>query len=198
EVHNFLVTGVGVVVHNSCWRSARKQLDELGVGTNNHRNMDIPHNREKHKIDKPGSTEVAQKYGKNKIEVCFDDLGFPDFNDWVPNVNGTKMEFVINMNGNNLTGSGTGDYGQAFDQMESLLGYRPSALSQIEIPGYEGIQWSLHHHQDGKTMQLVPKMLNSNTPHVGGRTIMKNAREKGIDHWLPSPSEVGNYKKLCN
>lgn len=86
--------------------------------------MDIFYNREKYKIDKLGSIEVVQKYGKNKIEVCFDDLGFFDFNDWVLNVNGIKMEFVINMNGNNFIGLGIGDYGQVFDQMELLLGYR--------------------------------------------------------------------------
>lgn len=27
---------------------------------------------------------------------------------------------------------------------------------------------------------------------------MKNVREKGIDYWLLSLLEVGNYKKFCN
>jgi hypothetical protein len=196
DLHNFLVGDVGVVVHNTCSKAARKQLDDLGVGTNNHRDMDIPKNRDKHLINKPGSDNVAQKFGKDKIEICFDDLGFPDFNDWVPDIPGKgKLEFPVNMFGNNDYGSG--DYGQALSQLNSTLGTQFSKLENITLPGYEGVSWTFHHHQDGKTMQLVPSVINANTSHVGGKTIMKNARAKGVDHWLPGPGEIDQYRSLC-
>jgi hypothetical protein len=196
DLHNFLVSESGVVVHNTCSKAVRKQLDDLGVGTNNHRDMDIPKNRDKHLINKPGSDNVAQKFGKDKIEICFDDLGFPDFNDWVPDIPGKgKLEFPVNMFGNNDYGSG--DYGQALSQLNSTLGTQFSKLENITLPGYVGVSWTFHHHQDGKTMQLVPSIINANTSHVGGKTIMKNARAKGVDHWLPGPGEIDQYRSLC-
>lgn len=36
----------------------------------------------------------------------------------------------------------------------------------------EGMVW--HHHQNGTTMELLPKDLHNNTPHVGGRSIVKD------------------------
>ncbi|HYO55587.1 HNH endonuclease [Archangium sp.] len=37
----------------------------------------------------------------------------------------------------------------------------------------KGMTW--HHHEDGKMMMLVPEKLNSNVPHTGGVSIVKDA-----------------------
>jgi hypothetical protein len=31
-----------------------------------------------------------------------------------------------------------------------------------------------HHHQDGTTMQLIPKELHNNVPHTGGNSIVND------------------------
>ncbi len=36
----------------------------------------------------------------------------------------------------------------------------------------EGMVW--HHHQDGVTMELLPKKLHNNTPHAGGNSIVND------------------------
>jgi hypothetical protein len=36
----------------------------------------------------------------------------------------------------------------------------------------EKLTW--HHHQDGRTMQLVPRALNSGVSHVGGASTVKS------------------------
>jgi len=100
------------------------------------------------------------------------------------------------MFGNNNYGL-VGDYGQALAKLNTTLGKSFSKIEDINLDGYEGVTWSFHHHQDGKTMQLVPSVINGNTSHVGGKSIMVNAREKGIDHWLPGPGEINKYRSLC-
>lgn len=197
DLHNFLVGESGVIVHNTCWKATNDFLDKFKIGKKFH--YEPPKRKS---VLGPEADDLKDKnshYKNNKrdkdgnIEVCYDDLGFPDFNDWVPiSPDGKKYEFEIDMKGNHSTGP-SGDYGQAFTQMENLLGYRPSKLSAINIPGYEGITWTLHHHQDGNTMQLIPRLLNSKVKHVGGAAIA----EKGGQKILPGPNEIGKYMTNC-
>lgn len=42
-----------------------------------------------------------------------------------------------------------------------------------DFVGKDGIRWSWHHHQDGKTMQLIPRDINTNAKHIGGATIIQ-------------------------
>jgi hypothetical protein len=74
--------------------------------------------------------------------VPFDKAGYPDFSGVA------KAEVQITQ-----TGSRAGDFRAANE-----------AAGLKKTP--EGYTW--HHHQDGKTMQLVPRDIHSQTGHTGG------------------------------
>ncbi len=202
ELHNFLVAESGIVVHNKCSKIVKKELEDLGVGTNKHRDMSNPQKQKPVEIETADSDKIAQKYGKDKVEICYDDLGFPDFNDWVAKMvdaSGNLFEatFEINMTGNN-----THDFTEALDQLKDRLPNNSSFqnLSASKVPfEIDGIKYTFHHHQDGKTMQLVPSSINSKTQHVGGAAIKKQSIAKGVDLELPGPAETkAKYKTICN
>jgi RHS repeat-associated protein len=77
-----------------------------------------------------------------KTGVPFDKDGFPDFSSV------TKVEVQIEQ-----TGTRAGDFRRAND-----------AAGLERTP--EGYTW--HHHQDGTTMQLVPRDIHAQTGHTGG------------------------------
>ena len=90
--------------------------------------------------------ELRDKYPEG---VRFDEVGYPDFSPYA-------IESVeIDMKGNY-----TSDYTQA---------NRAAGLD--EKP--EGYTW--HHHQDCKTMQLVPTDLHSAVGHTGGASVIRNS-----------------------
>jgi hypothetical protein len=187
DYHNFLVTGAGVVVHNTpnCIGESRKLLDNLGISK-------ALKNPGRHAInDGPDASKIKTKFGKDpnkKIEICFDDTGMPDFSEFIPSYNGRKISFEIN----DLTGSSSNDMVKARTKLSDEFGLNFSSNGAIEIPGYEGITWTFHHHQDGKTMQLVPFDINSKTGHVGGATIIS----KGGKGLYPRPGNIS--KRACN
>ncbi|MDA0954000.1 MAG: HNH endonuclease [Proteobacteria bacterium] len=77
-----------------------------------------------------------------KTGMPFDKAGFPDFSSVA------KAEVKITQ-----TGSRAGDFRAA----NEAAGFKKTP---------EGYTW--HHHQDGKTMQLVPRDIHSQTGHTGG------------------------------
>jgi hypothetical protein len=79
--------------------------------------------------------------------VPFDADGFPDFSDFA------TAEVKIELTGNRYLDD------KAANQS---LGFRKTP---------EGYTW--HHHQDGTTMQLVPKDIHSKTGHTGGFSLWK-------------------------
>lgn len=190
ELHNFLVGQSGIVVHNNCFNTVKKRLESLGV-RNRHLLKKAPDNKKL--ITGSNSDKVKEKFPNarkkdGKLEVCYDDLGFPDFSDFIPDFNGDALSFEIDMKGN------SGDMGKARSQLNTLLGTSFSNNGDISIPGYEGVNWTFHHHQDGKTMQLVPFVVNDDAKHIGGSSIAK----KGGKHNFPGPEKTHLYKKGCN
>lgn len=193
--HNYLVGNKGIVVHNvpNCFDEGAEILTDLGV---------------KKKLAKPGTKKAIRKTAdsdaikdhpkyKDKIQkdkdgniiICYDDFGFPDFNDFVPLIEPLgKLEWPINMKGNSY------DMVQARNKLNSFLNTNFTKNSDITIPGYPDITWTFHHHQDGKTMQLVPSIINQGgADHVGGSSIAKN----GGSGVFPGPEDIDNYKKNC-
>ncbi|MFM2392614.1 MAG: hypothetical protein RLZZ546_591, partial [Bacteroidota bacterium] len=141
DLHNFLVGEDGVVVHNTCFNIVKKRLEDLKVG-NLHLLRIAPDN--KMKITGPNSDKVKEKFPNARrngsdLEVCYDDLGFPDFSDFIPNHNGNPLSFDINM-----TGDGS-DMTEARQKLNALLGSNFTSNGQITIPGYEGVSWTFHH-----------------------------------------------------
>jgi hypothetical protein len=93
--------------------------------------------------------ELHAKYPEG---VRFDADGYPDFSPYAEKV------VEIEMKGNYTT-----DYTDA-----------NTKAGIAEIP--EGYSW--HHHQDCKTMQLLPSDLHDGVRHTGGVSVIKNERGK--------------------
>ena len=187
DYHNFLVNASGIVAHNTpnCIPSSRKLLDELGISK-------ALKNPGKHEInDGPNAAKIKEKFNKDpdkKMSVCYDDTGMPDFSEFIPEHDGKKISFEIT----NLTGHSSNDMVKARTKLKNEHGLDFGSNGAIEIPGYEGITWTFHHHQDGKTMQLVPFDINNKATHVGGATIIK----KGGKGMYPNPAKIS--KRACD
>jgi len=91
--------------------------------------------------------EDLQKKYPNSVE--FDEKGFADYKPY------TEKEIQVE----GLTGKHKSDFNKA----NKVAGY-------TETP--EGYTW--HHHQDGKTMQLVPQDLHKEVRHTGGAATIKH------------------------
>jgi hypothetical protein len=89
--------------------------------------------------------------------VPFDKDGYPDFSNY------SKSTVEIQQ---------TGNYAADFKKANAAAGFDTTP---------EGYTW--HHHQNGRTMQLVPKDVHRMTAHTGGRALtawerMERAREE--------------------
>ncbi|MEJ2046408.1 MAG: HNH endonuclease, partial [Reinekea sp.] len=93
---------------------------------------------------------------RHKItNVPFDAQGYPDFSEWIPK--GGRVE---------LPDGQLGNHSSDFAKANEL--YRVK-----ETP--TGYTW--HHHQDGKTMELVPQNIHNATGHTGGVAVINKAKE---------------------
>ena len=90
--------------------------------------------------------DLQNKY-PNSVE--FDEKGFPDFKPYTKKE--VKVEGLI------------GDHNYDYDKANKIAGFK-------KIP--EDYTW--HHHQDGKTMQLVPRDLHRKVGHTGGASTIKH------------------------
>jgi hypothetical protein len=192
HLHNFLVGDVGVVVHNTpnCYTKSEELLKSLKINDR----LKTPG---KHKInDGPNSDKIKSKFNKDRnkqIEICFDDTGMPDFSEFVPKINGKRLEVTIDdLIGSHDSGP-NGDYAKAAGKLCEELGIPLQSFhgSGSSFPGSDGIKWTWHHHQDGKTMQLIPTDINSKAGHLGVAKII----QKGAQGAYPSPGKIS--KKGC-
>ena len=62
-----------------------------------------------------------------------------------------------------------GEHGHDSGKANKAVGYK-------ETP--DGYTW--HHHEDGKTMELVPKDLHDAIKHTGGASKLRHETSKGI------------------
>jgi hypothetical protein len=87
--------------------------------------------------------------------------GYPDFGEW----SRKNYEFE------NLCGNNDIDFSLADKRLAEELGFK----NQSEATRYRinnKLTW--HHHQDGKTMQLVPRGVHNFTPHSGGASGLRS------------------------
>jgi RHS repeat-associated protein len=94
------------------------------------------------------SGDLGNKYPKG---VQFDEQGFPNFSAY------SKSSVQISV---------TGKHNIDFQRANQAAGYSKTP---------DGYTW--HHHQDGKTMQLVPKDLHKEVRHTGGAAT-KRGKER--------------------
>ena len=90
--------------------------------------------------------DLQKKYPNS---VGFDEKGFADYKPY------TKKEVQVE----GLTGKHSSDFNKA----NKVAGY-------TETPK----DYTWHHHQDGKTMQLVPRDIHKAVAHTGGVSTIKH------------------------
>ncbi len=89
--------------------------------------------------------------------VQFTDDGFPDFSNYA--IHRVEIEF-------------SGKHDIDFSRADKKL-----LLKDAHYVRSKDYTW--HHHQDGKTMELVPKDLHKSVEHTGGMAINKH-RKRGV------------------
>lgn len=115
-----------------------------------------------------GSFLAKTRDGLNN--VVYDKNGFPDFEKYSPG----KSHFYKS---DDLVGNGTTtDFTKANNKLESLFPGKAVASGQkikIDINGDGNfVEFTWHHHQDGKTMIPVRTDVHSKTAHTGGTAII--------------------------
>lgn len=107
--------------------------------------------------------------------IYFDNNGFPDFTPYVQSVNDKKQFYKIDMQGSYEGG----DFAVADAKAGISKKYRDD----------NNLTW--HHHQDGQTMMLVPREINSGIRHTGGNAVV-NHNKNNSNNILYFPSPIIN------
>jgi hypothetical protein len=93
-----------------------------------------------------------------------------------------------------MEGNYTSDYNKANEWLASALGLPVGTKfhgqnGYFAQPGKDEIRYTWHHHQDGKSMMLIPIDIHSNqatgTSHAGGSAIARQGPE--YKNKLPNP-----------
>ncbi|XOB63285.1 PAAR-like domain-containing protein [Campylobacterota bacterium DY0563] len=118
-----------------------------------------PQTYEKRVKNEDGTTTYTLKDKKTGElhQVTYDKDGYPNFSEHKYTGNAGKSEVQIDMKGNHSTD---------FKAANEKAGFVNSKGNITQNSHPEGYTW--HHHQDGKTMQLVKQGPHNNTPHTGG------------------------------
>jgi hypothetical protein len=182
ELHNFLVGDVGVVVHNSC-ADIFRDLCDIDFELKKKIKPKLKPAGHKHPISGVDANKIETKYGK--VEVCFDDFGFPDMMPFVKKIGGAT-EAIVEIA---VTGNSSADIANANKKLAEELNL-PLNTKFHGYDGFEadGIRYTWHHHQDGKHMMLIPSNVNQ-IQHAGG-AVMARADLKGM---LPNPWHTKNH-----
>jgi A nuclease of the HNH/ENDO VII superfamily with conserved WHH len=115
---------------------------------------------------------------KSGFRVFIKENGFPDFTPF------SKKNVQIE----GMTGELNIDYAKA--NQVAGFGNSKNAHLTLENGKYKDYTW--HHHEDGKTMQLVPRSLNNPADkglrHTGGAAVVKhNKKYPDTPLYFPSP-----------
>lgn len=109
------------------------------------------------------STNEAVKKVTEGKPVPFKDQ-YPDFSQWVQK----RYEF------DNLTGDNSKDFALADKKLAQEKGW-PTQQAAKDYRKDKELTW--HHHQDGKTLELVPSDLHKKIPHDGGASELRDKKQ---------------------
>jgi hypothetical protein len=188
EVHNFLVTGVGVVVHNGCFNAVKELLKDFVT----HKRVGAKGGavRNGNKIDLPDGRSVPIN-GKE----------FPDFTSYTPKTTGgsplaNKFDNLKGNNNRNFDNKAANDW--LFDNSGLLNDFddvylpnnnRMSSWLKLKKNG-QWKEYTWHHHENGETMMLVERAVHSKVSHVGGASLISNGATTSIEGYndiFPDP-----------
>lgn len=94
--------------------------------------------------------------------------GYPDFGDW------SQKDYQFD----NLCGNNDKDFALADKRLAQEMGLKNQTAA--EDYRYDN-DFTWHHHEDGKTLQLVPKNVHKNIPHEGGASQLREAPQLRMD-----------------
>lgn len=89
--------------------------------------------------------------------------GYPDFSEW------SLDEYVVD----GLTGNNTKDFSLVYEKMLTNKDYDFKNVQDVKN-FLQDNRITLHHHEDGKTIQLIFTDLHGNIPHQGGAAILRS------------------------
>jgi hypothetical protein len=154
--------------------ASRKVATEAGTGGAKTadaipRGNRLPRTKGKWESGVPGDgawkSDIAEVNAVTKNEPIPFSNGYPDFSKWsqgkveLPNMKGTDSDF------------GAADALWAKQHPDQFK-------SAADVERFrQGQELTWHHHQDGKTMQLIPTPLHGNIPHAGGASLSRNANQ---------------------
>lgn len=99
----------------------------------------------------------------HNYEDYYDEYGFPDFSKYA--VKSYTFEF------DELTGESVSDFKLVNEKVFGKKSYNAHEQD------YKDYTW--HHHQNGRTLFLIPKELNSNVKHTGGAAVIRYNKAQG-------------------
>lgn len=107
----------------------------------------------------PHKEAVAATTGGRPVQFY---RGYPDFSPWA----------ALTCSFDGLTG-GAADFTRADDVLRAHLALpnRSAASAWRRVHGYT---W--HHHEDARTLQLVPRLLHANVAHAGGASLARRGQ----------------------
>lgn len=179
--HNFYVGREGVLVHNSCANTIEDYVRR--VSGNPNWNFRKPLSLSSG--TKPGCANCTKYTMHNGQKIYFDNNDFPVFEEFAGRGNGQ----VIRYDSPDLQGYASGvpsgaDLTYASNWLDAAKSQYGSNIvvksnNQVEIGG---VLHTWHHHQNGKTMFLVPTAIHTVT-HTGGGALIKY----GLKGAMPDP-----------
>lgn len=182
--HNYHVGMEGLLVHNNCINEIEDYVRRVS-GINNWKIR--PPSGGLTPGTKPGCSICVSYANHNGYTIYFDANGFPVFEEFAGR--GNLNNHVIKYVSDDLQGYPAGfptntDANLASGWLEGNIG---SFGSNIQIVGSQvkinNVLHTWHHHQDGRTLFLVPSDIHS-IHHTGGGALIKY----GLKGALPGPN----------
>ncbi len=165
----------------------------------------------------PNNDKLTKIFGKDipkNAKLLYDKFGFPDFSDF--SLADCFIDDFTDVSGNKegMVGDNSKDYkkgvkalmrqkgisiGDNDDITQTKLAELKTAMNVTDLKmsssgalTIDGVQFTWHHHQDGKTMQLLPLEVHQGVDHGGGKSlVLDNKDNKGL---FPSPAFAKKYK----
>ena len=150
DFHTYYIGENLILVHNACEKNIKNIIKRL------------PRTKGKWLGEAGEGIWKSSKKAVNKITkgegIPFKN-GFPDFSKWSKG----KIKFK------NLDGTAK-DFDKVYEKIAKMKGLKNKNQAKKYL---KKKKLTPHHHQDGKTIELIPSALHNNVPHTGGVAILR-------------------------
>lgn len=116
------------------------------------------------------------EYKGKIVKVFYNCFGFPDFTAFVPQLGSgdNLLEGRVDINVDNLeTNDGSQDFKNAYNALEAKCVAKGIPIQKKgDNVIINGDVFTWHHHENGKTMILVPQVLHASPKHYGVKALV--------------------------